>query len=88
MKKILTAVVAAALVACGGAADGDARTDTTTMPMDTGEMKSNAGDTTTTLNTAAGTYSTAPPDSGQRTTTGTTPESRKTTPGNDSARKQ
>jgi hypothetical protein len=46
MKKILVACSLAILVcSCGGATDGDAKTDTTTMPVDTALYKTNANTT-------------------------------------------
>lgn len=72
MKKLLIASMVLALVSCGGATDGDADTDTTTLPVDT---------STTNINTNAGSYTTDTlnaPDS----VSGTSPESRRTTPNN------
>ena len=85
MKKVMIiAAVAAVLTACGGANDGDATTDTTSMPMEP---------PTTDSNNNTGSY---PYDSLRDTSSGfssspTNPESRSTTPGgstnrNDSTR--
>ncbi len=59
MKKVFFAsAIIISLSSCGGANDGNPNTDTTsTIPPDTSEMNSNAGDTATTFNTNTGTYS-------------------------------
>ena len=60
MKRLMTAMALSfGLISCGGANDGNPNTDTTTtMPVDTAVMNSNAGDTATQINTNTGTYST------------------------------
>lgn len=69
---------------CGNATDGDATTDTTTLPVDTGGSNA-ANDTADHINTSTGTY---PGDSATnfkgdvRSSSPTDTASRKTTPGN------
>ena len=60
MKTLMTAMALAfGLISCGGANDGNPNTDTTTtMPVDTAVINSNAGDTAKQINTNTGTYST------------------------------
>ena len=87
MKKFLLAIVVISLFSCGGAGDGDARTDTTTMPADRGVMDT----PTTDSNTSTGTYPiNAPADTspGTQATSGTPPASRSTTPGKNSGQRQ
>ncbi|MBD0285270.1 MAG: hypothetical protein ICV79_07575 [Flavisolibacter sp.] len=81
MKKYLAVIGVIYLFGCGGANDGDARTDTTTMPADRGVMDT----PTNNINTSTGTYpnnttvDTNKP--GTQATSPTSPQSRSTTPG-------
>ncbi|RYY82096.1 MAG: hypothetical protein EOO15_23515, partial [Chitinophagaceae bacterium] len=52
---IFCALLAIALVRCGNATDGDARTDTTTLMVDTGAASA-VNDTATHVNTPTGEY--------------------------------
>ena len=86
MKRIIyTAGVVIALASCGDALDGNAKTDTTSMPIDT-VARNNAGmDTATTINTNTGSYSTTD-TAGMRkpdvlAPTASDPKTRNTTPG-------
>lgn len=55
MKKILIPVlISTALFSCGGANDGDANTDTTTMPVDTSVQNTTSTDTAGYINTSEG----------------------------------
>lgn len=89
MKRIMyTAGVMVALMSCGNnATDGDASTDTTTMPMDTVAQNNAGRDTATTINTNTGAYSTTDtagmrkPD--VRSSTATDPKTRQSTQGSE-----
>ena len=81
MKRILFAAGTAILIAsCGGANDGDATTDTTSMPIDTGMMNNNPN--TSNINTNTGSY---PQDSSAqsdvRSSSASDPKSRNSTTG-------
>ncbi len=55
MKKILiSAVISITLLSCGGANDGNANTDTTTMPVDTSVQNTTSTDTAGYVNTPTG----------------------------------
>ncbi|HVE60527.1 MAG TPA: hypothetical protein VNA26_01820 [Chitinophagaceae bacterium] len=55
MKKVLLlALISIALFSCGGASDGDATTDTTTMPVDTSVQNTISTDTAGYVNTPSG----------------------------------
>lgn len=88
MKKLAIAIAIAGLAGCGGANDGDVRTDTTTMPADRGVMDTPTADS----NTSAGTYSNKVPadttSPGTQATSPTPSQSRSTTPGNAGGRRQ
>lgn len=91
MKRILIgAGVVLGMWSCGGATDGDATTDTTTMPIDTVAVNNQGRDTATTINTNAGSYSTTDtagmrkPD--VRSSTATDPKTRQSTPGSNRSR--
>lgn len=86
MKKNLFAVSLLALfISCSSAHDGDASTDTTTMTIDTGVQNSAMTDTANHINRNTGEY---PRDTvlskknDVRSSTGTDPNSRTSTPGN------
>ena len=91
MKKILSLFTAAiVLISCSGATDGDPNTDTTTLTIDTGGLHS-PDDTTDHINTNTGEYPKDTISGGKtdvRSSTGTDPKSRSTTPGNDTTRKK
>ena len=86
MKRLLfIAGIGFIIASCGNATDGSAKTDTTSMPIDT-VAQNNAGlDTGTTINTNTGAYSTTDtagmrkPD--VRSSTATDPKTRQSTPG-------
>lgn len=88
MKRIVyTAGVVIALASCGNATDGDASTDTTTMPVDTVAQNNAGRDTATTINTNTGAYSTTD-TAGMRkpdinASTATDPKTRKSTQGSE-----
>ena len=55
MKKILIlTLISISLLSCGGANDGDASTDTTTMPVDTSVQNTTSTDTAGYINTPEG----------------------------------
>ncbi len=55
MKKIfIPALISIILLSCGGANDGDANTDTTTMPVDTSVQNTTSTDTAGYINTSDG----------------------------------
>lgn len=86
MKLLLTGAIATMiLLSCNNANDGDAASDTTSMPMDTAVMNSGS-DTAAQFNTNTGTMpaDSSRPDTGISTesSSATDPASRKTTPGN------
>ncbi|RYZ19525.1 MAG: hypothetical protein EOO16_19680 [Chitinophagaceae bacterium] len=89
---IFCALLALALVRCGNATDGDARTDTTTLMVDTGAASA-VNDTATHVNTSTGEY---PNDTmaqhnvkgDVRSSSPSNPSSRGTTPGNDTMRQK
>jgi hypothetical protein len=86
MKKILVTVLICAMIsACSGATDGDASTDTTDLNVDTALL--NPSDTAGNINTNTGTYSTQPSQKDSFSSSGTNPDSRRTTPGTDSGSK-
>ena len=86
MKRIFyTAGVVIALMSCGNATDGDAKTDTTTMPVDTAAQNNAGMDTGTNINTNTGSYSTTD-TAGMRkpdvnASTATDPKTRQSTSG-------
>lgn len=91
MKRILwIAGIVIGMMSCGGAMDGDASTDTTTMPIDTVAINNQGRDTATTINTNTGSYSTTDtagmrkPDI--RSSTASDPKSRQSTPGSNKSR--
>ena len=89
---IFCALLALALVRCGNATDGDARTDTTNLMVDTGAASA-VHDTATHVNTSSGEY---PNDTMSqqnrkgdvRSSSPSNPAGRGTTPGNDTARQK
>ncbi|RYY64941.1 MAG: hypothetical protein EOO12_08315 [Chitinophagaceae bacterium] len=89
---IFCALLALALVRCGNATDGDARTDTTTLMVDTGAASA-VNDTATHVNTSTGEY---PNDTmaqhnvkgDVRSSSPSNPSSRSATPGNDTTRQK
>jgi hypothetical protein len=92
MKLILVAALAVfSLTSCGNATDGDANTDTTNLPVDTGGTAS-PYDTANHVNTNTGEY---PNDTiaghnlkgDVRSSSPSNPGSRSTTPGNDTTRR-
>jgi hypothetical protein len=91
MKRIFFAAgVVVALTSCGGANDGDASTDTTTMPIDTAGMNNTGGSN---INSNTGSYPTDTSDqrTDVRSSSPSDPNTRRTTPGNtgtDSGRRQ
>jgi hypothetical protein len=86
MKRILyTAGFVATLMSCSNATDGDATTDTTTMPVDTAAVNNAGMDTGTNVNTNTGSYSTTE-TAGMRkpdvnASTATDPKTRQSTEG-------
>ncbi len=81
MKQIVIAVmVMMALAGCGGANDGDATTDTTNLPVDSGMGVQDTGGQ---YNTSAGVYQadTTKPDTPVSGSSATSPSLRSTTPG-------
>jgi len=84
MKQVLTtALVVFTLMSCGNATDGDAKTDTTNFPADTGGTMAPA-DTANHINTSTGTYpgdSMTNTKSDVRSSSPSSPGSRSTTPG-------
>jgi hypothetical protein len=93
MKKILSLFsVAVILISCSAATDGDPNTDTTTLIIDTGGLNA-PNDTANHVNTNTGEYpkdtlTTTTNKTDVRSSTGTDPKSRSSTPGNDTTRKK
>ena len=90
MKRLLfIAGIGLIVASCGGATDGNANTDTTTMPIDT-VAQNNAGmDTSNTINTNTGAYSTDTTNRNKtdvRSSTGSDPKTRNTTQGSSQSR--
>ncbi|GAB4093805.1 hypothetical protein [Flaviaesturariibacter terrae] len=88
---IFCALLAVALGSCGNATDGDARTDTTRLMVDTGAVDA-VNDTAAHVNTNTGQYPTdttnPPGKTDVRSSAPSNPATRSTTPGNDTMRRK